>query len=141
MATPYEDIFAVFTGKISDFNFTDLDVGDLEAILLGYLKSSIVRFKNCKTDLSDRDNVAATFNADLTDLEIEILATLMVVEWLNPQIQTTEIIKQSLSMRDARMYSQAAHLREMMELRNKSKTEAQQLMALYSYAGDLSDLP
>jgi len=141
LATPYSDVFAVFTNKISDYDFADKDVGDLEEIFIGYLKSSIVRFRVCQQDLSDRNDVTQEFNENLTEEEVEILANLMIVEWLNPRIQTTLLIAQSLSSRDARMYSQAAQLREVITLRDKAKTEAQQLMSAYSYSGDLSDLP
>lgn len=139
--TAYEDIFKYFYSKVKDYDFVDLDDDDLEDILTSYLRSSIVRFRSCRKDLSDRDDETKEFNITLADEEIEILANLMIVEWLNPQLQTTELIRQSLSMRDARMYSQAAHIRELMELREKAKQEAQQLMTAYSYAelGDFLD--
>ncbi len=140
MATPYEDIFGVFIGKISDYNLGNLDQADLEEILIQFLRSAIVRFENCKQDLSDRNDALQQFTDDLTEQEIEILACYMIVQWLSPLINSIELLKQSLSSRDYRIYSQANHLKEMRELRDDSTIEAQRLKTAYSYSGDFSDL-
>ena len=138
MSTPYEDIFDSFRDKIRSFSFVNFDKDDLDEILTGYLKSSIVRFKTCKKDLSDRDDLYKIFNEDLTDEEIEILATLMVERFLDPFIQTEEILREKLSSKDYNLYSPSNFLKELREVRKEAKTEAQRLMTGYSY-NDLED--
>lgn len=141
MPTPYSDIFDKFLSKVSDYSFLNLELTELEDILTKYLKSAIVKFKQCNQNLSDKDDVNKTFNIDLTEEEQEILATLLIVEWLNPFINSTEVMKQFLSSKDYTYYSQANHLKELRILRDDSKSESQQLMISYSYTtGNIDEL-
>lgn len=43
MATPYETIYSRFLQKITDFNLAELDDFTLDGMLLGWLKSAVVR--------------------------------------------------------------------------------------------------
>lgn len=140
MATPYSDIYDVFQSKITDYSFLNLDITDVENIFKKWLKSASIKFKACKKNLSDRDESAKQFNENLTEEEIEILSCLMVYEWTNDKVFNIELLKQHLSHKDYRIYSQANHLEKVKELRNGAKTEAQQLIIAYSYDTDLSDL-
>ena len=140
MATPYQTIFDVFINKITDYDFLSLDTADIEEILTKYIKSALVKFKVCKKDLSDRDDNIKTFNITLTEEEVEILATLMVVEWLSPKINAIELLKQSLSTKDFSMYSQANHLKELRELKKDMRNESKQLLISYGYSSGLEKL-
>ncbi|MBE2918563.1 hypothetical protein HPK02_06545 [Anoxybacillus flavithermus] len=101
----------------------------------------MVKFKKCKKDLSNRDQALKQFNEDLTDEEKEILATLMCVEYLTPKLITSELLKQKLSTKDYQLYSQANQIKEIREVRDKMKSEANQMMISYSYSeNSLDDL-
>lgn len=127
--------------KISDYSFLNLTQNEVEDILESYLLSSIVKFKKCKKDLSNRDQALKQFNEDLTDEEKEILATLMCVEYLTPKLITSELLKQKLSTKDYQLYSQANQIKEIREVRDKMKSEANQMMISYSYSeNSLDDL-
>jgi hypothetical protein len=133
MATPFSDVYAFFTSKISDYSFLKLTQIELEDNLENYLNSASVKFRRCKKDLSDKDKTNNQFNIDLSDEEKEILATLMTVEYLSPKLITSDLLQQTLGTKDYRLYSQANHIKEIKDLRNVFKSEANQLMMDYSY--------
>ena len=137
MATLYETIYNRALSKITDYELAALPNYDLEGILHGYLLSSIAKFRKCKNDLKDRDEEIRQFNVDLEDEEIEILAIMMVREHLAPQLHSTLLYKQIFSGKEQNYYSQSAHTKELRELDNSLRTEAQKLMRDYSYQNDL----
>lgn len=129
MATSFTEVYDVFLSQFNDQIFLENDTDD--ELKYRYLRNAIPRFSKCKKDLSDR--TIDSFNTDLTDEECLILGTLMVLEYLNPQIATLENLKHSLSSRDFSMTSQANHLLALMNLRNSKKKEVQKLILDYSY--------
>lgn len=135
MATPYQEIYEYFLNRISDYSFVNLTQEDLENSLESYLKMAISSFYLCKNDLSNRDDVNKQFNADLTDLEKNILALYMVYEYLRPKIVTTDLLCLQLSDRDSRAYSQANHLKELKDLHTSIKQEVEHLVRRYSFIG------
>ena len=134
MATPFKEIYDRVYNKISDYSFTKLTQDEVEDVLESFLLSALVKFKTCKKDLSNRDLTLKQFNEDLTDEEKEILATLICVEYLTPKLITDELLQQRLSTKDYNLYSQANQIKEIRELREKFKSEANQMMINYSYS-------
>ena len=141
MATPFSEIYDRVYNKSSDYTLLNLTQSEVEDILESYLLSSIVKVKKCKKYISHRDQALKQFNEDLTDEEKEILATLMFVEYLTPKLITSELLKQKLSTKDYQLYSQANQIKEIREVRDKMKSEANQMMISYSYSeNSLDDL-
>jgi hypothetical protein len=136
MATPYIIVFGKFLGKITDFSFANLTDEELDQVMIGYLMSAIPKFKDCVQSLSDRDNTIMQFTADLTDEELEILGTLMVVEWLTPQINSTSLVNQAIGEKDFRMTSQANHLDSLVSLKSSMMVEADDLIMRYTFVRD-----
>ena len=134
MATPFKEVYNKVYNKISDYSFTKLTQDEVEDVLESFLLSALVKFKTCKKDLSNRDLTLKQFNEDLTDEEKEILATLICVEYLTPKLITDELLQQRLSTKDYNLYSQANQIKEIRELRDKFKSEANQMMISYSYS-------
>jgi hypothetical protein len=134
MATSYEEIYARFTPKITDFHFANIPDAEVEDYFETFLKSSIIKFRYCNK-LNDRDEALKQFNKDLTDEEQEILSVLMSVEYLTPKLLTDELLKQTLNSKDYSLYSQANHIKEIRELRDKYRQEANDLMILYTFTG------
>lgn len=137
MATTYETIYNRALNKITDFELAKLPACDLEEMLHDWLISSISKFRQCKNDLKDRDEELRQFNVDLEDEEIEILSIMMVREHLAPQLHSTLLYKQIFSGKEQNYYSQSAHAKELRELDNSLKVEAQKLMRDYTFANDL----
>jgi hypothetical protein len=134
MSTPYSDIYNVFLGKVSDFDYSNLTDAQINAILLPYLQSSTIRFKQCVNDLTQMDNVNNQFLVTLTFEEENILAVSMVVEWLNPKINNTLMLKSTLTDKDFQMFSQANQLKAVQSLKRETITELQRLITAYSYS-------
>lgn len=138
MATSYDVVDNAFLNKITDDYFLNLTETELQNILDKYRNSANVKFKKC-SKLSNKDDVLRQYNEDLTDEEVEILANLMILEWLKPKIYSMELLKQSMSSKDFKLYSQANHLRELQELKRETETEINRLIVSYTYSSNSLD--
>ena len=133
MATPYSKIYDRALAKITDYDLAFLPDDSFRFMLRGWLNSSISKFRKCASDLSARDDELEVFNVDLVDEEIEILALLMVCEWLEPQINSVLLTHQMFGGKEEKFYAQANQLAELKALRDDARTEAKKLMRDYTY--------
>jgi hypothetical protein len=133
MATPYSEVYTAFLRRISDTDLLQLSQEELSSVLKSFLKGAITQFSKCKQDLSLRDDNLEQFYIDLTDREIEILGALMVVEWLRPTINASYLLKQTLSTKDFKIYSQANHLDELIKLKKEAEEDAERMIMEYLY--------
>ena len=131
--TSYETIYSVALSKITDPQLAMLPEEDLETMLYGWMKSAIAKHRKCKSDLSDRDETKKQFNANLTDLEIEILGILIAREWISSQLLSVTNTLQVFSGKETKYFSQAQHLAELQALDEKLRLEAQHLSRDYTY--------
>lgn len=133
MPTPYSEIDEMFLSDISDDTFFDYTEIEREEILNGLRKKAITRFKSCKIDLSDRDNVLQQFNGNLSDEEKLIIATCMRKYWLNDKIYNLTLLKQRMSTKDWKMTSQAEHLLRLTVLKQDLEQEISKMIVDYSF--------
>ena len=133
MTTSYEEIYNLAANKITDPEIALLLPEDIEELFHGYLISAIPKFRKCKNDLSNRDDELRQFNVDLLDVEKEILAILVVREWLQPQLYSALLTKQVFSDKEQKYYSQSSHISELRALDETLKIEAQKLSRDYTY--------
>ncbi|MDY8023386.1 hypothetical protein [Paenibacillus polymyxa] len=137
MATSFEEIYDVFLSQISDVEFIEMDTND--EFKYRYLLNSIARFHSCKSNLKDR--MDTEFTSELTDQEVLILGLLMTVEYLSPKIISLKNLEQAMSTRDFSITSQAAHLKQLLDMKKDKQDEVERLITYYSYANsDLSRL-
>ena len=137
MATPtlYSDIYDLFFGMTSDYEFLSLASIVQNEILEGWLLSAIGEFSDkCKVDLADRDISLKQFNLSLSDKEKKVLAKLILVEWLNPKLYTLSNLQNQLSSKDFNMFSPANLLKEIRETHNQAKKDANRMITSYSYS-------
>ncbi len=140
MSTPYSVIDSSFLNKITDDLLLTIDEEDLEQIIDMFRISASIKFKQC-SKLTDRDEENRKYNSTLTDEEIEILANLMVLEWLKQRINSIEVLKQTMSTRDYNFYSQANHIESLLKLRKDTNLEVDRLIVSYTYSeNNLDDL-
>lgn len=135
--TKVEKVLSRFLRKISDYSFMTAEMtnDEIEDELIGYLESAIAKFMVSRKELeiiSLKDG-SKTFTVWLSGLEIEVLVSLMLVEYMKPQILASETLKQTLSDKDFKIYSQANQVRELRLLHGVIKGEAETLMNKYSY--------
>ena len=133
MATPYETIYNCALSKLEDPTLAMLPEEDLENMLHGYLMSAIAKHRKCEHDLSDRDEELKQFNFDLSDLEMEILSILMVREWISQRLNSVTNVMQVFGGKEEKWFSQSSHIKELREMDDRLRLEAQQLSRDYSY--------
>ena len=136
--TPITEIYETFLRKISDYTFLSDNITEEEINeeLFGYFESARAKFHKCKNDLETIEDSGEVFvKGDLTPYEKEVLVKLMLVEYMTPQLISSETIKQSLSDKDFKIYSQANQLRELNLLYRQLQREAQKMITEYTYFG------
>lgn len=139
--TSFDDIFDMFFSKIHDSELLSMPDDEIDDNLTKFLLSAITNFRSCQRDLNSYDTVAMIFNIDLTLDDINILAELMVYEYINKNIKRIELMKQSLSSKDYAMYSQANHISALLSLKEAQRVETRRMLREYSYDfGDLGGL-
>lgn len=136
MATPYEKIYNRFSQKITDFNLAEIDDYSLDEMLNGWLVSAIVNVRIREHDLSLRNDELQEFEADLSDLEIELLALGMKLAWLDQYLNSTENVLQFIGGKEEKYYSQANQISELRELRKDTVREMQSLHNYDTYTNN-----
>lgn len=134
--TTYDKIYSRFLSKINDYELNEIANNDpqlFDEILLKYLQGAIPKFHYCEKDLSQRDDNTKQFFVELTELEQEILATKMVLEWLTPMILREENIRQSLGSKDYKIFSSANHLQRLLDLKQVMEKEDNDLSKMYYF--------
>jgi len=143
--TAFKDIYDTFFTYITDDLYMSLDEKGISEDLEGLLVNSVPLFefpdknisytkksKILETDDLPEDCKEGYFISDLTQEEINILATGMVLIWLQRQIDSIEVIKQHFSGADFKLTSQAAHLKQLLASLKERKIEHRHLQMLYS---------
>ena len=133
MATPYSKIYNRFLQKITDLNLAEVDDYSFDGMMNGWLNSAIIRVRKCQHDLSKRDDELQEFVEDLSDLEVELLALGMTISWLDQYLNSTELVAQFISGKEEKYYSQAAHIKELRDLRESTVLEMNRLHNYNTY--------
>lgn len=123
--TPYEVIYDAFLVKMLDDEWGFWTDEELKQDLRGLLEGAIPWFKFPRVSLSRGD---CGFEEDLSNEEIQILATYMKCEWLNRNILTWENIKPLYEERD---FSQANLLAKFQSMLESEKYNALKLERVY----------
>lgn len=132
--TPYKSIYDRFLSKITDFDIVQLTADEIYEVASIYLTAAIVEFSDCKQDLSDVDDVAEQFNAELTRTEIEILANFMAIEFiLTKYIRTQALLKYTLYSGDFETYSPSNLLDRATSMVKELESRNRRTIAIYSY--------
>lgn len=139
MSTPYSEVDTMFLEDIKDDSFFLFEEEEREEILNGLRKKAVTRFKQCKKDLSDRNETEKQFNSILTDEEKLIIATAMRKFWLNDKIYNLELLQQRMSSKDWKLTSQAEHLLRLSVLKQDLESEISRMIVSYTnYAYSIS---
>lgn len=131
MATPLQNVYDAFLSKIEadDWMLTeayDIVSEDWRMIL----DSAIVQFRYPRVSL-DYDKDSATFNEDLSNDEIQVIANLMKLEWVRRCIATWDNIRQLYSDKD---FSQANFLDKLNKTGEQIRDECRLLLDRYGRA-------
>lgn len=130
----YDDIFSSFLGYIEDSKFALLDDDSANLLMYEYLQKALakphvkylfssIEFNN-ETNCIDY-NIKNSLSEDSDiDFVVDLLSKGMVVEWLQPIVKRTSLLKQMItSSKESRFFSQSQHLSEMRGLLEDTKNE------------------
>ena len=131
MPVPYSDIYDMFLSDIKDCTLLDFDAEDREKILDDLRIKAETQFRQCKNDLSDKDNIEKQYNFDLTIEEQLIIATIMRKFWMNDKIYNLSLLKQAMSTKDWKQTSQAEHLLRLTVLMSELNKEISKMIVDY----------
>ena len=131
--TSYEEIYERFAQKVTDFNFLDLDEDVLSKLLYEYLLSAIVGAKYLGEDL-ELDDQNQCFTEDLLEVQKEVLALGMVIEWISPQLYSTNLTHQFFGGKEEKFYAQANHLDQLKSLFHSAEVKRDKLIRNFGYA-------
>lgn len=131
MPVPYSNIYDMFLSDVKDHTLLDFEVEDREKILDDLRIKAETQFKQCKNDLSDKDDIEKQYNFDLTIEEQLIIATIMRKFWMNDKIYNLSLLKQAMSTKDWKQTSQAEHLLRLTALMSELNKEISKMIVDY----------
>ena len=129
--TPWSNVFGSFLARIEEDDWMRED--DFEIVqqdMLMILDMAIFDFRFPRIDLS-LDSLNETFVEELTNGEIQVLASLMKLHWLRRQVNTWRLIKQQYSTRDFELSSQANHLDKLLKGLESAEREVRRVFDTY----------
>jgi hypothetical protein len=121
--------------RTTDFNLAEIDDYTLNEMLKGWLCTSIVNTRT-STNLLTRDDENESFESDLSDLDIELLAMGMTMAWLDQTLNSTELTLQFIGGKEEKYYSQANHIAELRALREDTRLEMKRLHSYGTYTNN-----
>ncbi len=134
MATPFQDIYDKFLNYIEDVELAKLYDEELEYLLENYLSRAVsLDFKQCKKNLNNVDKDLKQFNEDLTSEEQWIIATGMVMSWLEPKIKREDLLRASITDRDYKESNHANQLDKLMDLEESTRKKLKQYIISYTH--------
>lgn len=125
MGTPFNAVYDAFLSKILEDEWGQWTMEEVECDMRQLLEAAIPWFKFPRVSLSRSDD---GFEAELSNEEIQIIATYMKCEWLNRNIMTWENVKTLYEERD---FSQANLLDKLGAALEKEEKKAGKLEAIY----------
>lgn len=128
-STPFSVVYGKFLSKITDDMYMELTEEETESMLAELLQSAIPWFEFPRVNLNDKNDTQ--FNVTLSEEEINILATYMIVEWMGQQLATIELIRMKYSGSDFKFTSQANHMHKLKDLQKEYERKGFHLQRLY----------
>lgn len=123
--TPVSTVYSAFLSKMLEDEWSNWSEEEIRQDLSELLKEAIPQFKFPRVDLTIEDDA---FVGDLTDPEIQILATYMKCAWLNRTILTWENVKPLYEEKD---FSQANLIDKFNSLLKEERHNALRMERIY----------
>ena len=136
MATPYEKLYENLLPKFRSYEIPLMSTEEVKDYLHDFLIPAVSRFHVCRKDLNDRDDIIQKFNADLSDIEIEILSNYLLIEYIDSEyIRVPSLLKISLPSSDFKAFSKANMVDKLVSMRTRYLTENETLLSRYAWMG------
>ena len=137
MNTQLEEIYGLFLSSITDYDYLELETEDFNNEMLMLLKKSLSKFRYKDNIKIDSD--LGEFSKELTDSEMNVISLGMLSEYLKSKIYNIELLRMNLGSKDWQMYSQANHLKELMELKKETDADFHYYMGVLNLDNALKD--
>lgn len=161
--TPFSIIYDSFLSRVTSDMYMEMTELDTLEMLQDLLINAIPRFEFPRFDIFDYEPgswgyigeydgvesndievaaygwVGGTFNIELTNEEINIIALNMVIGWLGQQLDTTENTRMKYSGSDFKFTSQANHMAKLKVTIDAHKQDSLHLQRLYKRRIRMSD--
>lgn len=129
--TSFDTIINRFLSKITDDMYLEFTEEDTIRDAKQYLLDAIPQFEFPRFPLYDYNEEEGIYNVNLTKEEINILAILMKMNWLDRQIASVENTRMKYSGSDFKFTSQANHLAKLLSLKAEVNRENIHFQRLY----------
>lgn len=126
--TPFEQVYDRFFGKITDDMYLEWTIEDTQKDCRNMLIDAIPYFEFPRCSLAYSED---SFQEELSTEEINILATLMVISWINRQIASIENTRMKYTGSDFKMTSQANHLGKLLSMKTSYLENDKRAQRLY----------
>lgn len=134
--TEFSEIYHIFLNSIQDYHLKNLFRENFELgedLLETFLIKAIAKFHNCPK-IEDVDTASKEFNFTLSIKEKNILSELMVISWVEYNINDIVQMELNLNDNDFKHYSEEKNLKEKREYADKLREIASQDMTDYGLA-------
>ena len=101
--------------------------------MTGWLHSAVAKIGRIEQSSITFDDDTQTIAEDLSDIDIEIYALGMKVEWLTPIVDSKLNLAQMFGGKEEKFYSQSSHLSQLQSMLANDKTEIRKPVRDYGY--------
>lgn len=138
--TTFDEVFNIALWKFSDRDLPEYADEDRDAIMMRYLLPAASHAAAVTGDPTFNINLSSgTFNGELTNEQIDIVATGIAYEWYSRRVLNSETIRNRLSNKDYSNHSPGTLLEAMVKLRAQLKNDLDTKLIEYSFRiGDVS---
>ena len=129
--TTFDVIYNSFTSKITDDMYMELTEAETNSMQRELLMNALHWFEFPRVDIYDFNEDLEDYNILLSNEEINIISTYMVVEWFGYQIASVENTRMKYSGSDFKFTSQANHMQKLLQLQKDYERKGFHLQRLY----------
>ena len=131
--TEFTLIYDKFLSKLTDFSLARLDKDVLESDLQERLITALSDFAQLPEEKTEVDLNTKTYTNGLSVEEQNIIATLMVINYLDKYILSEDNMRILLNSKDYKQYSQAALLKELKATKSEYQSDVDAKLNSYSF--------
>lgn len=131
MGTEFNIVYDCFYSKITDDMYMELDEAQTASMTRELLLNALPWFEFPRIDIYNYDLKNNCFNVNLSNEEINIIATYMMVEWFNQQLASVEVTRMKYSGSDFKFTSQANHMAKLLAVKKEYERVGFHLQRLY----------
>lgn len=130
-STDFSLIYNNFLHTVTDDMYISWSEEETYEDLQGFLTSAIVNFRFPKKNLLDYDIELGHFNIELSLEEIDILTTLMIIEWVKRQITTVRLTELQYTGSDAKVLNTKRQLDGLFDLKKEYQKDLEKKLLYY----------